>query len=80
ASGWNGNVGPNLDSAKPTYQLAVTRMTNGAGVMPSFKGTFSTAKIACIASFVATESRGGTDTSKLGGSPKSPMAACAGIT
>jgi hypothetical protein len=55
-------------------------MTNGAGVMPSFKGTFSTAKISCIAAFVATESRGGTDASKLGGSPKSPTAACAGIT
>jgi menaquinol-cytochrome c reductase cytochrome b/c subunit len=80
ASGWNGNVGPNLDSAQPTYQLALDRITNGKGVMPAFGQQFSKAKVECIAVFVATESRGGTDTSKLGGSPKSPQAACAGIS
>ena len=80
ASGWNGNVGPNLDSKKPTYQLAVTRLMNGKGVMPSFKDNFSPAKIKCVAAFVATETRGGTDTSKLGGSPDSPANLCKGIS
>jgi mono/diheme cytochrome c family protein len=80
ASGWNGNVGPNLDSKKPTYALALDRITNGKGVMPSFKSTFSAAKIKCIAAFVATESRGGSDTAKLGGSPGSPADLCKGIT
>ena len=79
ADGWNGNVGPNLDSKQPTYQLAVERLTNGAGVMPSFKDTFSAAKIKCIAAFVATESRGGNDNATLGGSPGSPAALCKGI-
>ena len=66
ADGWNGNVGPNLDTAQPTYQVALDRITNGKGVMPAFKGNFSDAKIKCIAAFVATESRGGKDTDKLG--------------
>ena len=79
ASGWNGGVGPNLDSAQPTYALAVNRITNGAGVMPAFKGKFSQTEIKCIAMFVATESRGGTDTAKLGGSPQSPQQACKGV-
>ena len=79
ASGWNGNVGPNLDSAQPTYALAIDRVTNGKGVMPAFKGTYSDAKIKCIATFVATESRGGTDDAKLGGSAASPTVACKGI-
>ena len=48
--------------------------------MPSFKSTFSAAKIKCIAAFVATESRGGKDTATLGGSPGSPAALCKGIT
>src|SRR6187549_3543233 len=33
----SGQVGPNLDEAKPPYALVVTRVTNGMGVMPSFK-------------------------------------------
>jgi menaquinol-cytochrome c reductase cytochrome b/c subunit len=80
AAGWNGNVGPNLDNAQPTYALAVDRLTNGKGGMPSFKNQYTKAKIDCIATFVATESRGGTDTQKLGGSPKTPAEACQGIS
>jgi quinol-cytochrome oxidoreductase complex cytochrome b subunit len=79
ADGWNGNIGPNLDTKQPTYQLAVDRITNGKGVMPAFKGNFSDAKIKCVAAFVATESRGGKDTDKLGGSPDSPANLCKGI-
>ncbi len=47
--------------------------------MPAFKGNFSDAKIKCVAAFVATESRGGKDTDKLGGSPDSPANLCKGI-
>ena len=79
ADGWNGNVGPNLDTTQPTYQVALDRITNGGGVMPAFKGNFSDAKIKCVAAFVATESRGGKDTDKLGGSPDSPANLCKGI-
>jgi menaquinol-cytochrome c reductase cytochrome b/c subunit len=82
ATGWNGNIGPNLDGAQPTYALAVDRITNGKGVMPAFKNSpgFTKAKIDCIATFVATESRGGNDDAKLGGSPSSPTVACKGIS
>ena len=34
----SGNVGPNLDDAKPSKELVIERVTNGKGVMPSFKG------------------------------------------
>src|SRR3954447_5399771 len=40
-AGTTGQVGPNLDDAKPPYALVVTRVTNGMGVMPAFKGQLS---------------------------------------
>lgn len=55
----NGNVGPNLDQAKPDYRLVTSRITNGKGVMPSFKGQLSDQQIADVASYVVT-STGGT--------------------
>ena len=39
AAGSSGNVGPNLDEAKPDVALVVDRVTNGMGVMPSFEGS-----------------------------------------
>ena len=36
-AGSTGNVGPNLDDAKPSYDLVVDRVTNGQGGMPSFR-------------------------------------------
>jgi mono/diheme cytochrome c family protein len=48
----SGTVGPNLDQAHPDYRLATARVTNGKGVMPSFKGTLSDQEIANVASFV----------------------------
>ena len=47
-----GTVGPNLDQAHPDYRLATARVTNGKGVMPSFKGTLSDQEIADVATFV----------------------------
>ncbi len=54
-----GTVGPNLDQAKPSYQLATARVTLGKGVMPSFKGQLSDQKIADVAAYVV-KSTGGT--------------------
>jgi mono/diheme cytochrome c family protein len=59
AAGATGTVGPNLDQAKPNYQLATARVTLGKGVMPSFKGQLSDQQIADVAAFVVT-STGGT--------------------
>jgi cbb3-type cytochrome c oxidase subunit III len=53
AAGATGNVGPNLDEAKPSKELAIDRVTNGQGGMPSFKGQLSEAQIEAVATFVA---------------------------
>ncbi len=53
AAGASGTVGPNLDEAKPSKELAIDRVTNGQGGMPSFKGQLSDAQIEAVATFVA---------------------------
>ena len=58
-AGATGTVGPNLDAAKPDYQLATGRVTLGKGVMPSFKSQLSTQQIADVASYVV-KATGGT--------------------
>jgi mono/diheme cytochrome c family protein len=35
-AGTTGNIGPNLDDSTSSFELAVERMTNGSGAMPSF--------------------------------------------
>jgi mono/diheme cytochrome c family protein len=53
-AGTNGAVGPKLDEAKPDAALVVDRVTNGKGVMPSFKGTLSDTDIANVAAYVSS--------------------------
>ena len=52
-AGTSGTTGPNLDQAKPSRDLVVTRVTNGKGQMPSFKGTLSDAQIKAVAEYVS---------------------------
>ena len=54
AAAATGTVGPNLDDAKPSAALVVERVTNGKGVMPSFKGQLSPKQIADVAAFVSS--------------------------
>ena len=54
AAAATGTVGPNLDEAKPSAALVVERVTNGKGVMPSFKGQLSPKQIADVAAFVSS--------------------------
>lgn len=54
-----GTVGPNLDQAKPSYQLVTTRVTLGKGVMPKFGGQLTDQQIADVAAYVV-KSTGGT--------------------
>jgi mono/diheme cytochrome c family protein len=56
-----GTVGPNLDTVtpKPDYRLVTARVTNGKGVMPSFKGQLTDQQIADVAAFVV-KATGGT--------------------
>jgi len=58
AAGASGNVGPNLDQAKPSYELAVTRLTKGQGAMPAFGDSLKAQQIADVAQFVV-QSTGG---------------------
>lgn len=52
AAGSSGTVGPNLDDAKPSRELAIDRVTNGRGAMPAFKDSYSEAEIAAVADYV----------------------------
>jgi mono/diheme cytochrome c family protein len=58
AAGSSGTVGPNLDDAKPSYELAVTRVTKGQGGMPSFADQLEPQEIADVAQFVADSTSG----------------------
>jgi mono/diheme cytochrome c family protein len=58
AAGATGNVGPNLDEAKPDAELVVDRVTNGKGVMPSFKGQLSEKQIQDVAAYVVASTQG----------------------
>jgi mono/diheme cytochrome c family protein len=60
AAGSNGQVGPNLDQAKPSLALAVERVTKGAGAMPSFKGQLSDKQIADVTAYVVKSTGGNT--------------------
>ncbi len=53
AAGATGTIGPNLDEAKPDEALVKERVTNGMGVMPSFKGKLTAAQIDAVAQFVS---------------------------
>jgi mono/diheme cytochrome c family protein len=58
AAGSSGNVGPNLDEAKPPHDLVVERVTNGMGVMPSFKGQLDEKQIQDVAAYVVESTQG----------------------
>jgi cytochrome c6 len=53
-----GNVGPNLDALKPSYDAVVTQVTNGGGGMPPFKGTLSEQQIQDVAAYVSSATQG----------------------
>src|SRR6185369_3511946 len=53
-AGTSGKVGPNLDDAKPPKDLVVQRVTNGQGVMPSFKDSLDEQQIQAVADYVSS--------------------------
>jgi cytochrome c6 len=57
-AGSSGTVGPNLDDAKPSFDLVVERVTNGSGAMPSFKDTLTEQQIQDVAAYVSTAAGG----------------------
>ena len=58
AAGSTGTVGPNLDEAKPSFELVVQRVTLGQGGMPTFKDQLTSQQIADVAQFVSTSAGG----------------------
>ena len=53
-AGSSGNVGPNLDEAKPDAARVAMRVTNGRGAMPPFKGQLDATQIAAVAAYVSS--------------------------
>jgi mono/diheme cytochrome c family protein len=53
-AGSSGTVGPNLDDAKPSFELAYDRVTNGQGAMPSFKTSLTDQQRADVAAYVSS--------------------------
>lgn len=53
AAGATGTIGPNLDESKPSVALAIERVTNGMGAMPSFKDRLTAEQIRAVAEYVA---------------------------
>jgi len=58
AAGSSGNVGPNLDDAKPSYELVVERVTLGQGGMPAFGEQLEPQQIADVAQYAVESSSG----------------------
>lgn len=54
AAGATGTVGPDLDQLKPAEARVVLQVTNGGGVMPSFKDQLTPKQIQDVAAFVYT--------------------------
>ena len=53
-AGSDGAIGPNLDDSQSSFELAVERMTNGSGAMPSFSGQLGEDGINDVAAYVVS--------------------------
>jgi mono/diheme cytochrome c family protein len=53
AAGANGQIGPNLDAARPGFETVRSKVESGGGGMPTFAGQLSAAQIRDVAAFVA---------------------------
>ena len=53
-AGATGTVGPNLDERKPSADHVVERVTDGQGVMPSFKDSLTEQQIQDVAAYVSS--------------------------
>jgi uncharacterized membrane protein len=57
-AGAKGTIGPNLDAARPSRERVIERVTNGSGVMPSFRSRLSEAQIEAVADYVSSKAGG----------------------
>ena len=54
AAGASGQVGPNLDTLKPSESSVASQVEKGGGGMPAFAGQLSPAEIKAVAAYVAS--------------------------
>ena len=59
AANASGQIGPNLDSLRPTYAVVAAKVEQGGGGMPAFKGQLSARQIKDVAAFVAASAGSG---------------------
>ena len=52
ASGSTGNIGPNFDQLKPTFDQIIYAVTNGVGLMQAWEGILTNEEIEAVAYFV----------------------------
>ena len=68
--GWGGNIGPNLDSAQAELRPRRSRASRTARRRcPRSRATLTRAQIKCVATVVATLTKGGGSTQAAGGRP-----------
>lgn len=58
AAGAAGQVGPNLDEAKPSEAAVETIVNDGRGGMPAFKGQLSPEEVKAVVAYVASSAGG----------------------
>ena len=58
AANGRGTIGPNLDKKKTAYKIIVARVTNGKGVMTSYKSILTKAQIQDVSAFVYNATHG----------------------
>jgi mono/diheme cytochrome c family protein len=54
AAGASGQVGPNLDALRPTFERVERKVETGGGVMPAYGDVLTTEQIRDVAAFVAS--------------------------
>jgi mono/diheme cytochrome c family protein len=54
AANSSGSVGPDLDEASPSFDKVVEQVTEGSGVMPSFRDQLSEQQILDVAAYVSS--------------------------
>ncbi|MFT4034753.1 MAG: cytochrome c [Patulibacter sp.] len=54
AAGGSGNIGPDLDKAKPGRDEIIDTVTNGDGPMPAFKDRLSADQISTLAEYIVS--------------------------
>ena len=53
----NGEIGPNLDQLRPTFEQVLAAVTRGIGVMPAFDGILNSKEIEAVSYFVSESTK-----------------------